>query len=244
MEINVEFFILFELESLNQTTLDRDHQLTSKSLDPTNLVFKDVKITRQGVNLSQSIECDKNRLYLLNLVEKLSQTAQNLPFTEYTNVQIFRFAKELNDNQFQTLQKILPRLKTLTFKLPIFESDLVLISHTHGYSPLLNHSFNNHQGFNDNNIYKLYYSFTKNSVIFGTKYRIEEEQQHMLNSLRLPSIEDQYASQLSLAGGYSGAQGAELPGTGGLPAKPAVPQPSGQQQHQRQHNQQHYTEMQ
>ena len=71
MEINVEFFILYELESLNQTTLDRDHQLTSKSLDPTNLVFKDVKITRQGVNLSQSIECDKNRFYLLNLVENV-----------------------------------------------------------------------------------------------------------------------------------------------------------------------------
>ena len=191
-DLNLDYFLLFNLHEINLDALHRDHSLTAKTFEPTNLILQNIQVSKTGINFSQTIESSNHSSRLLQIVQQLSLSQDISSFEQYKKVQVFKFAKELNEQQFKLIQQTLPRLAKLSFKLPIFQDDFVLITHTHGYSPLGMIPFDEHSDFNGLNTYRLIYSYLTNSVIFATKYRETEEKEKMMQKLRLPSQMEMY----------------------------------------------------
>ena len=191
-DLNLDYFLLFNLHEINLDALHRDHSLTAKTFEPTNLILQNIQVSKTGINFSQTIESSNHSSRLLQIVQQLSLSQDISSFEQYKKVQVFKFAKELNEQQFKLIQQTLPRLAKLSFKLPIFQDDFVLITHTHGYSPLGMIPFDEHSDFNGYNTYRLIYSYLTNSVIFATKYRETEEKEKMMQKLRLPSQMEMY----------------------------------------------------
>lgn len=192
-DLNLDYFLLFDIHQINMDVLHRDHFLTAKTFEPSNLILQNIQISKTGIFFSQAIESSSHSTRLLQIVQQLSRSQENSSFEQYKRVQVFKFAKELNEQQFKLIQTTLPRLAKLTFKLPIFQDDFVLITHTHGYSPLGMIPFEEHSNFNSYNTYRLIYSYLTNSVIFATKFREDEEKEKMMQKLRLPSQVEMYS---------------------------------------------------